>query len=254
MATNIKKTSFILFILRLLKMSVTIITVTFTAKFFGVSMERDMWVMALTVVSTITMAVWGPLNEIFRTKFVFVKESEGEYVAIEKTASLVGFVFVSTLILSLSILCLSPFLADAMVINGTNEARHIFMLLLVLQIPTLLISELTNIGISILNAYEIYYVPEIVSFVSGCVNLLAIIVFAPVIGIYSLLIATYFGALLLFFLLLHFLRIKRIFIWSRLIRFKWSDAKIFLLFSLPFFFPYFVGQMNGFFEKYLGLV
>ena len=77
MAKSLKKTTLYLFILRLVRMVITVVTVTFSAKYFGVSMEKDMWVLTLTLITTITSAVWGPLNEVFRTKFVFIREQEG---------------------------------------------------------------------------------------------------------------------------------------------------------------------------------
>lgn len=245
-----KETAF-LFIFRLCRMLITVITLTYSAKYFGVSMEKDMWVLTLTLITNILLALWGPLNEIFRTKFVFIREQEGEEVAIRRASSLVGFIFCITIIVSMGLIVGASSIARLMTGNMEEDAVRLFTLLLLLQIPSLLINELTNIGISILNAYEVYYLPEIVGFASGLVNLGAMIIFAPVIGIYSLLIATYFGMVVLFVLVLYFLRQKRISIWRRLVGFNWEDVKVFLLFSLPFFFPYFVGQANTLGEKYL---
>lgn len=235
-------------------MLITVITLTFSARYFGVSLEKDMWVLALTVITNVTLALWGPLNEIFRTKFVYILEQEGEEIAIRKASSLVGFIFCITVIISVVLVLGASPIAGLMAGNRGDDAVRLFTLLLLFQIPSLLINELTNIGISILNAYEVYYLPEIVGFISGLVNLGAIILFAPVIGIYSLLIATYFGIVVLFVLVLYFLWKKGINIWGRLIRLNWGDAKVFLLFSLPFFFPYFVGQANTLGEKYLASV
>lgn len=251
MAVSIKKTSSLLFLLRLLRMLLTVVTVTFTAKFFGVSVEKDMWVLASALVATITSAIWGPLNEVFRTKFVFLKEQEGEGNAIRKTASLIGFVFVVSLALVILIFVTSPVIGTLMTENLANASEQIFVMILILLVPTLLINEMANIGISVLNAYDVFYLPEIVGFVSGIVNLGAIILLAPVFGIYSLLVATYFGSIVLFLVVVFFLYKKRINIWNRLLKFKWIDIRVFLLFSLPFFFPYFAGQINFVFEKYL---
>ena len=75
--TSIKKLTSYLFILRIIRMLFSVITVTFTAKYFGVSIEKDNWVLVLTFTTTIVSALWGPINEIFRTKFIYIKETEG---------------------------------------------------------------------------------------------------------------------------------------------------------------------------------
>jgi len=232
-------------------MLLTVVTVTFTAKFFGISVEKDMWVLASALIATITSAIWGPLNEVFRTKFVFLKEQEGEENAVRKTASLIGFVFVISLTLVILLLVTSPYVGNFMTRNLANASERIFVMILILLVPTILINEMTNIGISVLNAYDVYYLPEVVGLVSGLINLGAIILFAPVFGIYSLLVATYFGTIVLFLVVVSFLHKKRIYIWNRLFSFKWTDITPFIIFALPFFFPYFVGQMNFIFEKYL---
>ena len=40
------------------------------ANFFGVSKEKDVWLVAYTLIISIDLAIWGPLNDIFRTKFI----------------------------------------------------------------------------------------------------------------------------------------------------------------------------------------
>ena len=48
-------------------------------------MEKDMWVLVTTFLLTVGTAIWGPINETFRAKFVFIKEQEGEAKAIMST-------------------------------------------------------------------------------------------------------------------------------------------------------------------------
>lgn len=251
MSTSIKKTSLFLFSLRIAKMLLTVLTVTFMAKYFGVSIEKDMWVLAYTFITTINLAIWGPINETFRTKFVFIKEQKGAHVALSQTSSLIGFVFVVSICIVLLLFAMSSPITNYLTKEMPSSSRKIFMLLFLLLSPTLIINEITNICISVLNAYEVYYLPEVVGSISAVVNLGAIIVFAPFLGIYSLMIANYFGAVLLLVVVLFFLSKNKIYIWRKLFYFKWRDVKIFIFFALPFFFPYFVGQMNGIMEKYL---
>lgn len=251
MAQSTKKASLYLFVLRLVRMAITVITVTFSAKYFGVSMEKDIWVLTLTIITTLVTAVFGPLNDIFRTKFVFIREQDGEEKALDKTSSLVGFVFWVTIVLGAILFFGADYFAGIMTENMQQGAAALFVSLLMLQIPSLMFNELTNIGISILNAYDVYYIPEIVGFLGGIVNLAAIIFLAPSWGIYSLLVGTYFGILVLFFVVAYFLHKKKLAVWNRLCRFKWADVWVFIVFALPFFFPYFVGQINTFVEKYI---
>lgn len=55
--SNIKKITSILFILRILRMSMSVVTLIFSAKYFGVSIERDVWILATTFLVTICSAV-----------------------------------------------------------------------------------------------------------------------------------------------------------------------------------------------------
>lgn len=251
MAKNIKKITFQLFVLRFLRMLISVVSITYTAKFFGVSVEKDMWVLASTFISTLISMFWGPLDEIFRTKFIYIKEEEGETIAIDKAASLVGFIFSVTLVMGVIIGFLHEPIANLITSNMTSGSASILGKLLICLIPSLLITELTNISISVLNAYEVYYLPEIVAFLSGILNIIAVIFFAPLIGIYALLIAQYFGIVFLLVLIIHFLHLKNIPLWDRIFQYNIHDAWSFVVFSLPLFFPYFVGQLNTFVQKYL---
>ena len=75
---NIKKIASGLFVLRLFRMSLSMVSLILSAKFFGVSMERDMWVLVTAFIMTLGSALWGPVNETFRAKFIFISESDGK--------------------------------------------------------------------------------------------------------------------------------------------------------------------------------
>lgn len=252
MATaNIKKITSILFILRIFRMSLSMVTLIFSAKYFGVSMERDVWILVTTFLITVCSAVWGPINETFRAKFVFIKEQEGEASALQKTLSLLGFIIGMTLLISLLILLFLYPITSFIVQHPTGESSRLFVSLLLLMLPTFLINELTNIGISILNAYEIYYVPEVVGATSSFLNVFIIVCFAPVIGIYSLAVAQYVAIVILLLVVVWKIYSLRIFHLRNLFKFRFSHISGYLLFALPFFFPYFVGQCNFLTEKWL---
>jgi len=249
---NIKKITSYLFVLRLFRMSLSMISLILSAKFFGVSMEKDMWVLVTTFLLTVGTAIWGPINETFRAKFVFIKEQEGEAKAIMSTLSLVVCIVLITIILSLIIVLLRNLLATWLSATSVaGEGLHLFSLLLVLMLPTLLINQLSSIGISILNAYNIYYLPEVIGVISSVVNVAIIFFLAPCFGIFSLAVSQYIALILLLLGVSYYLWRLRLFHWSDLSSVRLHGFGVFLLFALPFFFPYFVGQCNAFVEKWL---
>lgn len=240
-----------LFVLRMLRMSLSMVTLLFSAKYFGVSMERDVWILVTAFLTTICQAVWGPINETFRTKFVFIREQEGSEMAVAKTSSLLAFVVAITLVLSIAIFLFVDPLRSWLMTNSTTQSSRLFISLILIMLPTFLMNELISIGISVLNAYEVYYVPELVGAVTTPLNLLFIIVLAPVIGIYSLAVSQYAALLIMISVIAWKFRGLRVFHSQSFALIKWAHVRDFLLFALPFFFPYFVGQCNFLADKWL---
>lgn len=249
--SSIKRVTSILFVLRILRMSMSVVTLIFSAKYFGVSIERDVWILVTTFLVTVCSAVWGPINETFRAKFIFIREQEGEQIALRKTVSLMGFIVAITVLISICILISLHLITSVIVQHPTDESSKLFMSLLLIMLPTFLMNELINIGISILNAYEVYYVPEIVGAVSSFLNIIIIICLAPVWGIYSLAVSQYIALILLLLMVFYKVRRLHIFQLSMLLHIQYKYVKVFLMFALPFFFPYFVGQCNLLAEKWL---
>lgn len=251
MSKSIKTTSLYLLLFRLIKISLSIFILTFSAKYFGVGIEMDIWLIVTAFISTINLSLWGPINETFRAKFVFIKEKEGTEVALNKTASLLVFVIIVSFLTSITIILFSksivPFLASSL----QGKQIEMFVSILFLMIPSFIINQLTSIGTSILNAYNVFYLPEIMGIVSSLLNILFILLFAPQIGIQSLIIAQYLSSLFLIIFIIYYFKKKNI-SFSR-IKFQniWRDIKPFLLFSLPFFFPYLFAQFNILIEKNL---
>lgn len=248
---NIKKITSILSILRVLRMSMSVVILIFSAKYFGVSMERDVWILVTTFLMTICSAVWGPVNETFRVKFVFIREQEGEQVALQKAASLVGFIIVVTVLLSVCVLLFLHPITSFFMQYPTDEGIRVFVSLLLIMLPSFLINELISIGISILNAYEVYYVPEIVGAVSSLLNIVVIVCLAPLLGIYSLVVCQYISFMSLLLLVFYKIKLLNIFQLNLFKHIRFRYVKVFLLFALPFFLPYFVGQCNMLIEKWL---
>ena len=250
-SVSIKKTTTLLFILRVVKFVVSIVSLSVIAKYFGVSVERDMWIMSSVVIATVVSCFWGPLNEIFRTKFVFIKEEEGDEVARRKTSSLVGFVIWFSIFLGVIILLFAKPIAVFFAGGVEDSALGLLKKLVILLIPTILVSELSNISTSILNAYNVFYVPEVVNCFTGVLNIVVIILLTPIVGIYSLVVAAYISGILLLAVLVCYLHKKDIYVWDYIFNISISDVWQFVVFALPFFFPYFVSQLNVVSQNYL---
>lgn len=229
-------------------MSLSIVTLPLTAKYFGVSIERDAWILTTTVLSTVGLALWGPIDETFRTKFVFIKEKEGEQVALSKAVSLVGFIVLVTIAVSLIVFIFNHPIAHFLDPTGSPKKLSLIVSLMLIMLPTLLINQVTAIGISVLNSYDIYYLPEFAGSAASVCNLLFILFLAPYIGIYSLAISQYIAIILLLIAVIYYLR-KQSFKLRPFWIIYWDDIKVFIFFALPFFIPYFAGQINQLAEK-----
>lgn len=241
-----------MFVLRLFRMSLSMVSLILSAKFFGVSMERDLWVLVTTFIGTVGGAVWGPVNETFRAKFIFIKEREGDRVAASRTISLLGWTVLITLAISAVIFAFRTPIVACLSPNGSSAAAlSLSATLLMVMLPTLLVNQLNSICISILNAYDIFYVPELVGVISSVLNIAILWFLAPCIGIYSLAVSQYSAVILLLAFVIFYLKRIDLFSLSDGLHLKFSDFKVFLLFALPFFFPYFVGQVNALAEKWL---
>lgn len=245
-----KKTVLILFILRVIRLSISLVTLPLTAFFFGIGFERDAWILSLTLITTIGLSLWGPLDETFRTKFIFLKETEGDNKALSRTASLVAFsVIVSIIVIGLIIIFIQP-ITDMLDFSGSSVKRSLMSNLIVFLLPTILINQIISIGTSVLNSYEIFYIPELIGTVTSFINLILIFLLTPLIGIYSLLISQYISIFLLLFAIIFHLKKLSFFVF-KIPKIYWKDVRIFLIFSIPFYLPYIAGQINLFIEKWI---
>jgi len=232
-------------------MVIGIINISLTAKYFGVSFGKDLWILALTLALFLDAIIWGPINETFRAKFIFLKGEYGEYEALNKTKSLLFYtVLVSSAVVG--VLIIYPNIL-AKIVAPTYQGNQLEELLKMVKFiaPVLLINQITAIGISILNAYESFFIPEISGFISSIINLVLIIFLAPLIGIYSLLVAYYLGIIVLMAMIIFQLYKLKIDIFKGYNNVNSSDFFVFFLFALPFFFPYFFGQISSLLEKTL---
>lgn len=228
-----------------------ILNLSLTAKYFGVSLDKDIWLLAISIVLFLDMAIWGPINETFRSKFIFLRGEIGEQEALQKTKSLLYFSFFISIGLVCFISIYPQFLANIIAPTYSGEQFDKLINMITIAAPILLLTQLSAIGTSILNAYESFFIPEITGFVTSIITLILLIFLAPHIGIYSLVISYYIGAILLLFLLVLQIKKMDIAIFIGYNDIKFNDFKIFFLFALPFFLPYSFGQISAILEKTL---
>ncbi len=236
--------------LKLARAVLTIFSVILSAKYFGTSLERDTWIIAGSAVTVITQILFGPINEIFRTKFIHVKGEEGKSAALASANSL----FYAIVWISLFFIGVVEFFPESL--SGlfapgfVGAQQQMLSLMIRWIIPTLLINEITLIMVAILNSYQSYFIPDIYSLVSIIINIVSIVILAPFIGIYSLVISNYIGTAILGFILFRALsKIEEPFL--KLARPKWSLIKPFLIASSPFYIAFIVGNAQTTVERIL---
>ena len=250
-SVSVKRTTSVLFLLRVFRMLMSLVTVALTAKYFGVSVEKDAWLLVTVMLSSITLMIWGPINETFRAKFIFIRERESESRALKAAAALFsGIVMVTCAIITL-LAIFAPPIADFSAMDLQHDGITWFLSLFLVLLPTLLIDEINNIASSILNAYDIFYLPEIVGSVTVFAYIAILIFVAPALGIYAMVIGQYVSTITLTAVLFIAIRRKRLFSLSWFTKPDFRLVKPFIVYALPFFFPYAVGQFNAFSERWL---
>ena len=229
----------------------SLITVALTAKYFGVSVEKDAWLLVSVMLSSITLLVWGPINETFRAKFIFIRERESEGKALQSASALCSGIVVTTCAIIFLLAIFASPIADFSAMDLHHDGIAWFLSLFLVLLPTLLIEEINNIASSILNAYDIFYLPEIVGSVTVFAYIAILIFVAPAIGIYAMVIGQYVSTITLTVVLFIAIRRKKLFSLSWFTKPDFRLVKPFIIYALPFFLPYAIAQFNAFSERWL---
>jgi len=246
----LRRISTLLFLLKILKIPVSLYSYTLIAKYFGVSIEKDIWLLSFSLILTLDAAVWGPINDVFRAKFVTIKELDGPGKAISATQSLLFYMFLFSCLIVLILFLFTDSFVDVISTGYSAERRQQLIEMLRLVAPILLINQASLIGISILNAFDSFVVPEIASFFSQILNILILIFFVDRLGIYVLLLASIISLLLLIFFIIYKIKQLKIPLFKKF-KPKFTYFRTFFLFALPLFVPYLIGQINSVIEKKL---
>lgn len=236
---------------RALKLILSVFNLVLAAKYFGGMVGRDIWVLALNCIVVLDAAIWGPVNETFRAKFVSMRAERGEEYGLVASGALFTVTLLFSMVLTLFLALNREIIASVIAPDFSGQDHHALAAMIMLLAPSLLFNQGTQLGIGILNAYGSFYVPEVASCIATVVNICTMSLFAPSIGIYSLALGYYVGLILLSVLLFRQFRKRRIALLAGIRQFKMKLVTPFIVFALPFFVPFFFAQLNHVVEKSL---
>ncbi len=247
-----KKISIGIAVIRLVRAIMTAMTLVVAARYFGVSAERDAWVLCTAFTMVILQLLFGPINEVFRTKCIHIRVEQGNAVLGQTNASICSF-YLWISVLAVLVIELKPELVCNMIAqNLTGVDRHNFIFYVRLIIPSLVLTQLVNGWTSILNCQNVFFIPELYGIVISIFNVIFIVALADYLGVGSLILAMYVGNFVLLLLLVREIR-------------KWQPSPIIsllpnitlcwtlLVSALPFYLPYFFGQLVSLIEKRISM-
>lgn len=235
-------------VLRFLKMMLGIVVLYLSILYFGTSMQRDAWVIAIGAYGILLQSIYSPVNDTFRTRFIYLRQEKGEADVIQAVNSLVSVFWGSFVILFLLIFLLQKPIVTILA-PGFSESALLFLAVLILWLfPYFVFQQMVNITQALLNTYESYFYPDLISLLASIINIIFIILFSNSIGIYSLVIATTINFGLLLIVLCSLLHSK-VPSFSLFPHSNFKKSLPFFTFSLPVYLSMFSIQMYALVEK-----
>ena len=246
-----KKQFLMLSSLRFVKLSLSFLAMILYARTFGIGIQMDSWVFASGAAASVGMALWGPLNEIIRSRYVCQVAEAGEESARASAKSLLVFTSTSSVLLCFILYIGAPQIIDMLYAENDPVAQALVLKLFVLMLPTIVIGQVLSLGTAYMNCYDVIYPPELLGLASAVLNVTCVLVLTPFVGIYSLVCGYYLGVALSLVVVLRFMRSSGILYRTVDLQAIFRDARAATLFAAPLFFSYGAGQLNSLFEKYL---
>ncbi|OFZ53995.1 MAG: hypothetical protein A2428_16480 [Bdellovibrionales bacterium RIFOXYC1_FULL_54_43] len=174
-------------LLKGMKAIVGVLSVMVMARYFGISLARDQWVVALTILTGLIQFAFGPMNETFRSKLALIRsKSDSQEHFRETAASTIKWMFLFSLIVSLFCIPFVDQLISAFGYVRSGSAFEALRLLLLISLPTLVLSEITTLISGVLNLYGVFFIPELCGVLGVLVNTVIVALFANSLGVYSL--------------------------------------------------------------------
>ena len=94
--------------LRFVKLGLTVGILVLYARAFGIGIRMDSWVFATGVTTSVGLALWGPVNEIMRSRFVRQVAESGEEAARASAVSLLVFTSVASVLVCSVLFLMAP--------------------------------------------------------------------------------------------------------------------------------------------------
>lgn len=233
--------SILLALLRLLKTGFALVSMIISARFFGVGIERDYLVVCLAATTVLPQLLFGPVNEIFRLKHAHLRETEGEELALDRANAVMSIAFWVLLALSVLVLVHPAIVASVFSPTFLGDGHGEFLEMVRWMIPLLFLNQVAAGWTFILNAYKVYFLPEVVGIVSSLVAIVTVVTATRWLGIYSLVVSMYLGIFLLLATLVPMVRRKA----PRALSFWKCDLRLVLPFfamATPFYMSFTLGQ------------
>ena len=235
-------------VLRFLRALVSLATVVASSVYFGTSIHRDIWVLTLTFTVIFSTCLFGPLGDIFRTKFVMIQENHGSDYAVKGALSLLNSIILICFAFVVAVELKAETIAELFAPGYHGGQTREFAVMLRVMAPAILIKILVEYWSGILNCFDLFYIPEYYGVFAGLLNISFIVVLAPRMGIYSLVISHYAGNIILVITLILILLKNGISVF-RWVAPKCNLIKPYVAFALPFYVPFAIAQLVTASEK-----
>ncbi len=233
---------------RFLKMFLGLVVLYLSVKYFGTTFQRDSWVLSIGFFGIILVFLYSPINETFRTKYIFLKEKKGEEYAMKSVNSLMNLFSLSFFLIAVATILLRGSVIHVLAPGFDSSQGEFLAWMIVSLIPYFILQQQGNILIALLNTYDSYFYPELISLLASVINILFIVFFSDQLGIYSLVVATTLNGIILVSFLTVMLKRKVKFF--RLISSEsLALSKPFVAFSVPMYLSTFCTQLYMLVEK-----
>jgi peptidoglycan biosynthesis protein MviN/MurJ (putative lipid II flippase) len=217
---------------------------------FGVSLATDAWVFASSVVAALGLFVWGPVNEIVRSRFLLQLGRYGFVEAAQAAAQLMWVTALVSVFLAFALWFCAPWLLSWLYQSSGVEADRLVLRVFALMLPSIVLSQVLALGTAFLNCCDMIYEPEWIGVLAALSSFVCLFALGADVGIYALVAAHYVGLLVAVLGVLALLWRKH-FLDGFLRPVSGVAVRDYLLFSLPLYSSYGAGQANVMLEKSL---
>ena len=116
---------------RFLKMLLGLVVLYLSIKYFGTTFERDSWVLSIGLWGLMICFLYSPINDTFRTKFIFLRDQNGEESAMKSVNSLMNLFNLSYLLVAFLIFIFSDGIISLLA-PGFDDGMRDFLSIMIL--------------------------------------------------------------------------------------------------------------------------